>query len=269
MELFAQRISNISVDAERFRREMRDVLGCRVQYLIFFVPRSGSSWLTDLLAGTDLLGEPGEWFNPNFVTAIAQAINANRPGDYVKMLKRKKQSRAGVFGAEITFMQYERLGQFDLLAALGPATHFFYLRRRNLVRQAISLYKAVESDVFHDTGALTREHGKKIESVEYSKSGVERWMTHLLNHELGCEQLFVQRGVNPMRLYYEDLVRDPAGTAAIFLRALLPERSSEVLKVQSAHRPIATPRNAEFEDRFRAESARFLSGVEARRPPLR
>ncbi len=268
METFEELISQIDVDWDKFRNDMRELRGSSRNYVIFFVPRSGSSWLTDLLAGTCLLGEPEEWFNPNFVQAIAMGMNANRPYDYVKMLKRKKRSAGGIFGAEITYFQLARLGSFDLLDALGPDTRFFYLRRRNLVKQAISLYKAVESTVFHNKGTITDEMNAKIESVKYDRDALTHWTNHVLQHELGFEGFFQKHGLSPLRLYYEDIVTDPAATAALFLRELLANRAPETYMVRSSHQPIATAANSDFEEQFRRESRAFIADVDAKRPAL-
>ena len=64
--------SDIVFDQERHER-IKKRAPAQTNYVIYFTPRSGSSWLTDVLQQTGQLGAAPEAFNPNFVPAIARS----------------------------------------------------------------------------------------------------------------------------------------------------------------------------------------------------
>lgn len=103
-------------------------------YLICFTPRSGSSWVSDLLISTKVPGRPLEWVNPNFVRHNAEVFGANNIHDYLFMLMAKTSSPAGVFGMEASFFQLN-LTQLliDIFSVLGEDTQVFYLSRKEFV----------------------------------------------------------------------------------------------------------------------------------------
>ena len=64
----------------------------RLNYGIAFTPRSGSSWLSELLAGSGVLGNPVEWFNPNARGGAAELSDCDNIDDYFGYLPRPRTS---------------------------------------------------------------------------------------------------------------------------------------------------------------------------------
>src|SRR5579871_4142472 len=77
------------------------------RYAVIFTARSGSSWLTNVLAETKLLGYPEEYLNPNFIRGVAGAVNSTVPEEFLAGLQRRRQSPNGVFGLEAREMDVE------------------------------------------------------------------------------------------------------------------------------------------------------------------
>ena len=69
-------------------------------YVIHFTPRSGSSWLTDVLGQTNVFGLPDEYFNPSFIPRNATAFGATNLDEYIEVLHRRRGAKAkgGIFG---------------------------------------------------------------------------------------------------------------------------------------------------------------------------
>ena len=140
---------NPDFDPERFETEMKKA-PARRRYAIYFTPRSGSSWLTDTLTDSKCLGKPQEFFNPNFIPRIARSLNANsleaisncccagKSWWNISRLRNHDLSMHRVFGIGRKVSR--------ILSAHLPA---FYLRREDMVLQAVSLAKAVKTSVFH------------------------------------------------------------------------------------------------------------------------
>lgn len=261
--------SGVSFDPARFRSDMQRT-GARMTYAIFFTPRSGSSWLTEVVRGTRCLGRPEEWFNPSFVPGVAQSMNANKLADYVKMLKRK-QAPGGLFGFEITYYQMRATfgGEGPFLALFPPETPAFHLVRENIVLQAVSLAKSVATSVYHSAGSAEADIRRADEEFRYEAPLIRHWLEHILDQETRFERFFERNGLAPVRLSYERMMaagRD--GTLAVIAARLgiaLEPGAGRRTGTGAGHRKIGTDKNRAFAERFAAEEAGFLETVAARR----
>ncbi|MEY4194397.1 MAG: hypothetical protein RLZZ226_765, partial [Pseudomonadota bacterium] len=119
----------------------------RSEYLIAFTPRSGSSWLTSLLVDTRLAGRPEEWLNPNHLPDILKAHPCRDLTSYVRRIRRIMLSRKRrTFGIECSWFQWKLYLDANQQRVLPFAfDHHIYWTRRDLLGQAISLYKATET----------------------------------------------------------------------------------------------------------------------------
>jgi LPS sulfotransferase NodH len=203
--------SAVSVDG------LRQILGDRRAYVICTIPRSGSTWLTELAAQTGRLGLPQEWFNPGFLHGIEQHLGCLPPrllgvddiNEYIRIICTRYCSSDGTMGIEFNADHLrEFLQLLDQPLRLQRPLQFFFLRRRDLVPQAISFYRSLESGLFHSyqEAPSLRE---KFDAVSYSPDRILALMRHLADHEIYFERLFADCQVDPCRLFYEDLARDP------------------------------------------------------------
>lgn len=253
--------SGVSFDLSRFRSDMRRT-GARRDYAIFFTPRSGSSWLTDVLSQTRRLGRPEEWFNPTFVPRIAQSVNADNLVNYVKMLRRK-QAPGEIFGLEITYYQIAATcgGEDSFLSLFAPQTTSFFLVRKDIVLQAVSLAKSVTSSVYHSVNAPPEEISRADADFRYDARTIRFWLKHILDQERRFEDFFQRHGISPLRLSYERMIgAGRAATVDVFSKCLgvmLSEAGDE----QSRHTKIGTDKNTEFAVRFAAEQSAYLDTV--------
>ena len=138
-------VAQTAVDPDLRAREISGLPDATRRYAIFFVARSGSTWLADLLSRQLDLGKPREYLNINMVGRFAAEMNAGTLADYLALLRRKRATANGVFGIKVD------VSQLSALIAGLPFTEafhghvWFYLRRSNFVAQAISHYKAMAS----------------------------------------------------------------------------------------------------------------------------
>lgn len=256
---------NPAFDPDRFAADMSRV-GAPRCFGIIFTPRSGSSWLTDILEKSKFLGRPREWFNPNFVPRISQAVNARSLDSYIKMLRRKHKV-GGYFSFEITIYQMQRVfGGPDRFLTYFPAeTPFYYLTREDIVLQAISLAKTAQTEVFHSAHSSTEDIARADSAYRYDGKEISHWLDHLFDQERKCERFFAQKAITPRRLVYEDIT---AAGAAETTRRILRDlkhghRAAQVVDLESDHRKIGSDRNTEFAERFRREHPALIDDIEA------
>lgn len=256
--------ANPNFDPEKFLKEMH-MVGPAREFGIVFTPRSGSSWLTDILTQTKLLGKPQEWFNPNFVPDIARAINARDIESFVKMLKRK-QKLGNFFSYEITMFQMLRAFENDaeFFTYFRPSDPMFYLTREDMVLQAISLAKAIKTSVFHSAHSTHDDVQRADQEFTYDGEQIKKWLNHIFELEQKSEAFFKRNDIQPVRITYEQITRAGTNqTVRLFLDRLRPDAGDdlELPEIQSAHSKIASGRSEEFGEQFRKENARMIEKI--------
>lgn len=235
-------------------------------YLIFFTPRSGSSWLTDTIKATRQLGEPNEWFNPEFVPEIASVLNANTPARLVEVLRRS-QAPGGVFGAEVTYLQMAAVfGTSDqFLSLYPPLSCTFFLVREDIVEQAVSLAKSVATNVFHSANSSPREIETADRSFKYDRQRIKDWLIDIARQEQSCEALFLEHAMEPVRLSYERTTAAGEKAVVDFFGRTLGVETTNHASQPNGHRKIGTTKNSEYAARFRYENPALVAQIESGR----
>ncbi len=231
-------------------------------YVITFTARSGSSWLTNVLSETKQLGFPEEYLNPNFVRGVASAVNSIVPEDFIAGLQRRRQSPNGVFGLEARELDIESFGADCFFKIFDDNTVFFNLWRNNLVAQAVSLFRAVETQQFH-----IKQGDETAPPPAYNTKSIGKWMLHLAMQENANLKMLQQRRRPFVNLCYEEMVSNRKQTLRIFAHALGVELTPETLLGQAERLlvKLGDDWNGETEKRFRTEAATLVSRIEANR----
>ncbi len=130
------------------------------RYLICSTQRSGSTYLASMLDKTNLAGRPMEYFNDVYVGAFCRrfALQNLERLKYISELQRLRTSPNGVFGAKAHLWQLQLWSSVKTLAALkvllSGFDYLIFVRRKNLLDQAISLDRALQ------TGHWSSQHTK-------------------------------------------------------------------------------------------------------------
>jgi LPS sulfotransferase NodH len=236
-------------------------------YAILIVPRSGSTFLARTLLVSGMFGDPDEWFNydPGSVAANYAAEGPDRTlYSYVSHIQETTTGANGVFGVQLGVSQLEFLRPLvPLEHVLGPRPCWFFLRRRNLVAQAISLYKARTTGRFHSYQDVRAEAGYDADAI----AGTAR---SLVTEEQKAVTFFRESGLWPIELYYEDIV-DESFTMALFRNALQIHGEPEIDGATRNTYPVekmATAGSSRWEESFRSERGDYLEGLERERPRI-
>jgi trehalose 2-sulfotransferase len=179
---------------------------------------------------------PAEYFDPdrhaNIIERLAfrelpdgtdhQPSDLWRPESYDRYLASVLEQGTtpnGVFGAKL---MWGYLGDFadllrgiegnagravpDLLARAFPDLRYVQITRRDKVRQAVSLWKAVQTQAWRrDTEG---EGGADIEPV-FSFRAINFLVRQLTAHDASWEAYFLGLGVEPLKVTYEELAEAP------------------------------------------------------------
>jgi LPS sulfotransferase NodH len=188
----------------------------RQLYMVATVPRTGSSYFSHLLWQTGCLGAPLEYLNflPEGPARLA-ITDPQQQAELWRSLLHLRTSPNGAFGVKCFSLQLRELQQrnpmllrevFSAILLRGPATRVIKLKRRDRVAHAISYARSALSGIWRKEQEAA---GGAI--VDYSPEAIEQARTYIEQQEADWEMLFQELRIEPLTLWYEDLVQDPEG----------------------------------------------------------
>jgi LPS sulfotransferase NodH len=177
-------------------------------------PARGSDYLWDAPVDLhELLGEDPEPPAPEYSSLAGIS-------DYRQHLRRTLEHGTTpnrVFGAKImwghrqdflrlarTLPELRDLTERDLLAALFPNLSFVWVRRYDRPRQAVSLWKAIQTQSWR-----AGQEGREREPV-YNFEAIDHLRQMLDRNDGAWGNWFERAGVEPLQFRYRDIAGDPA-----------------------------------------------------------
>ncbi|WP_406647415.1 Stf0 family sulfotransferase [Aliisedimentitalea scapharcae] len=242
-------------------------------YVICTTPRSGSTLLCTLLKATGIAGNPDSHFHSTSLDGWLQAYGVRTTEPSAQQAVRTVVNAAieigtgdtGVFGLRIQRASFDHFIQqigglhpqadcdLDRIQASFGSTRFIHLTRSNKMEQAISLVKATQTGLWHraaDGSELERLSAPK--PPVYDPQQIEKTLLELIEMERAWEGWFMQEGLSPMRISYDELSANPADTLAKCLNFLgLASQYGEDILPPTAK--LADALSQEWAERFRAE----------------
>jgi len=188
-----------------------------LSYLVCATPRSGSSFLCEILSSTRVAGCPEDYFwNPPFWFAQWGATDF---ASFAQRLLEEGTTANGVFGSKLMWGQLDDLvkqfatllslgnaGPRQVLAAAFPNLHYIWLTRRDKLRQGISYYRAMETKVWRSTDV------SKVARVEprFNFEAIQSLVQLCTWEDRAWQDYFRQNAIEPCTVVYEDLLESPA-----------------------------------------------------------
>jgi LPS sulfotransferase NodH len=229
-----------------------------VSYLVCATPRSGTNLLCGLLRRTGVAGWPEEYFEYGLEFCRVRRWGASGPVEYVHGAIREGTGANGVFGAKVHWLHLPNLlakleavqGRWDvedrvLLEGTFPGLRFVWLRREDVVAQAVSFAKAMQTDQW--TVLDTRRPGR-VPRFDFAQ--IHRFVGEIEAQNAAWRRWFRTNGITPFAVRYEDLVADmEAVTRSVlgFLGVALPDDTP----IKPQHERQADTVNAEWAARYR------------------
>jgi len=189
----------------------------KLTYLLASVPRSGSTFVSHLLWQSGCLGAPLEYLN--FEPAGPAGYASGTPEEQTKVWEHALSHRTspnGVFGLKAFPLQLEVLGEENprllrqvmrTLFARGRRSPVIQLRRRDRTAHGISYARAMLSGVWRSE----QETGGRPEPA-YSSTALNRALALIDEQESAWEAMYRALAIEPLVLYFEDVLRDPEST---------------------------------------------------------
>lgn len=181
-------------------------LDTKICYIILSTPRSGSTLLGELLRNTGVAGAPFEYFHDKHCQDYISRWDIRTKAQYVYMLKRYRTSENGVFGFKL---HYHQMVSFPLTAdelkRWFMTPKFILIKRRDKLRQAISLVRAMQTKQWSLTdGDDNKTAVYDWQAINNSLRQVEEW-------EVSWQRWIDDNDINVLSVIYEDLIEDIEG----------------------------------------------------------
>jgi LPS sulfotransferase NodH len=231
---------------------------------------------------------PHEYFDPDRHVNIVERLafrempdGGGRPsplwhpetyGDYLEWALREGTTPNGVFGAKL---MWGYLGDFaqllrgiegmagralpDLLERAFPGLRYVQITRRDKVRQAVSLWKAVQTQAWKQEPG---DQGTPVVEPVFSFRAINYLVRLLTAHDASWDAYFLGLGYEPLTITYEELAE---GTGAVVHRVLdhLGIPAPEGLVVGGAGLSVQAD---EVSERWVARVQEHLTALEAPEP---
>lgn len=183
-------------------------------YLICATQRSGSNFLCDMIAETGQLGIPREYFNGAARRTIDNDLSY--PLDTQGQVRRILTAGAtpnGIYAAKVFPKQYRRAASEVDIAQSLPRLHFVFLRRRDILGQAISLVIATQ------TGRW-RASQDRTQPATYDARAISSAIDELVADTAAWLNFFARHNIEQIEIVYEDMRADPSAALSGIARHL-------------------------------------------------
>lgn len=252
-------------------------------YLVCASQRSGSTLLVESLAATGVAGspeeffqyfasssqspQPREWFTGVTDPAILDLLDPVEPGTvdtrdaetWRADVLAAGRSANGVWGGKLMWNQTpllvarSRIASGSLRSAIrwlldGAEPTYVHVHREDVVPQAVSMWRAVQTRVWRDDGSGTAE-----DRAVYHAGGIAHLAGILRDQELEWRKWFESEGIEPLEIEFRELVDDPTKATA---RVLEKIGQDPTLAPPPPLKPQSDSRSKEWAQRYRDDAAR-------------
>lgn len=237
-------------------------------FWILTTPRSGSNYVTGEI-WRRLGGEPRsmEYFNREAVASATEFSPARESPvrSYLDFLV-ARQSMHGILAVKMLWIQVQACcGYPDFIPEL-TGRKIVCLRRRDVIRQGISLFLMMQTGVWA-SGVEPRR--LRYDEVAYDYEAIAAWVTRMETHNALLGRFLATFGLEHLSVWYEDFVAAADVEAERVIAHLGLERAPGPLSEAEVFARQSTGLNEEFYERFLAdERARLRGDGTYRGPPL-
>lgn len=240
-------------------------------YIICAMPRSGTHLLGEALTNTGIAGKPDEYFIcdhngrlPNEVGHVAATYGQMTLSEFRDFVLQFGSTPNGTFGITIMWSYlhhivanyqqlpaYRHLNTKQLLDELFCQPKYIWLIRQDKVKQAISLSKALQTNVW---GKQKSNHkttsAPSPQVLAFSYKGIEKLRRRLSTSEAGWANYFQENNIQPYKVIYEELVSEYEQTAFNILDFLDIPRPENLTFGERRLQKQANALNEDWETRY-------------------
>jgi LPS sulfotransferase NodH/tetratricopeptide (TPR) repeat protein len=189
----------------------------KLKYMVFFMPRSGSTLLCQILAKSGIFGSAHELYIPPNFHPLYRMLDCDNASEYIDRIERVFQSPHGVFGTEIDWDRYQIYWRYYLESRMDGYVKF-YLDRKDFLSHFISQFYASVANVWFDINGSAQPDRDIPEDL--NEENISQVFSFLLRQKLAWSR-YLHGRKDVKRIYFEDIM-SRTGMKEIFAD-LLPD----------------------------------------------
>ncbi|PSB12555.1 hypothetical protein C7B62_01680 [Pleurocapsa sp. CCALA 161] len=215
LQLFADIFINLLCDRYLLQTASQDHQKPKKSYAILTTPRSGSTYLCDLLDSTAIAGHPSE-----HLRLATQELTRHCSFNYLKLLHNLMEYRTtsnSVFGTKLIshFLFELQRAKPEFEQIFQSIDQFILLIRKDKLAQAISLVLAQKTEVWHlHSDAKKNSYQSQLESIKIDDNllnDVEQKVLFIEQQEDRLKKTLANYQIEPLIVIYEDIIDDAPG----------------------------------------------------------
>jgi LPS sulfotransferase NodH len=194
----------------------------------------------------------------------AQSTSGEAYRDYLATVLQRGSTPNGVFGAKIMWGYFDDLIRKlrdipgynempvpDLLATVFPHLHYIWITRRDKVRQAVSLWKALQTWTWRQEEASPPPNAAAASrKLIFHFKAIDHLVQQIVAHEAAWQQYFRSYGIQPFTVVYEELTVAYEEIGLNILRSLNIPITQELALVEPRMKRQADTLSEEWVQRY-------------------
>jgi trehalose 2-sulfotransferase len=171
-------------------------------YAICTVPRSGSNFVGQVLASTGLLGRPLEYFNGPGRRHFEDPTFPDDPEMQIGRILSDGATPNGIYAVKLFPFQLDAVQERIKWTSLLPQLHFVHLVRRDMLAQALSWSRAIQT--------VQYRHDQVPQATpNYDATHILKCLHDIARLNARWEVYFATNGISPLEMVYEDILANP------------------------------------------------------------
>lgn len=194
-----------------------EIMGLR--YLICSSPRCGSTLFGQMLRDTEMMGDPLEYLNPEYIDAYFRRFGGTQDciENILSRLEKIRTSPNRNFGLQLHFRHFAQIFKnSDAPAAIAFLKGFdrvLFIRRRDRIGQAVSLYRARTTGIWSSVEADFRQphNGYAMASatpVAFDPLRLTEALVGIVAQDIGWQNLLQRKQIDHLEICYEDIIEN-------------------------------------------------------------
>lgn len=267
LRLFADIFINLLCERPLLQPSPKQNRKPSLSYAIVTTPRSGSTYLCDLLDSTAIAGHPAE-----HLRLATQELARRCNFDYLPLLDNLMEYRTtgnDVFGTKLIshFLFELRQSKSDFKYIFQAINKFILLIRQDKVAQAVSLVLAQKTEVWHlhhnpQQDAKQSNYQSKLARIEIDEAllnDVEQKVIFIEKQEQRLKKILTHNKIDPLIVVYEDILDNAPGQISRILDFLqLPSSEQNVEQINSGVKRMPSTISQQIIQQYRARTSAVL-----------
>lgn len=200
----------------------------KTRYILCSSPRVGSTLLGQMLRDTNQAGDPLEYLNQNYFNALLRRSNDISSFHHAyNLLERYRTSSNGVFGLQLHWSHFNQFFQEKNVLMdefFRKFDKIVFLRRRNRVEQAISLYRASLTKLWSSIDEDNR-NAHYYENENFDPIAITKFMHSAIAQDQGWINYLELKGKEYLTIYYEDIIDNWESEGKMLLKYLINDET--------------------------------------------